>query len=118
MPGIGELIEGAVQQAAQPGRQSMPGMLSPASGDPMAGGGVGAHNRKQESFLMECLMAKSASFGVLHLGVAFSLSFALTGNVAIAGAITLVEPAANTVVHCFFDRWWQRRHPAPAPAAA
>lgn len=63
-------------------------------------------------------MAKSAAFGVLHMGVAFSLSYMLTGSVAIAGAITLVEPVANTVVHYFFDRWWQRRHAAPAPAAA
>ncbi|HET9822139.1 MAG TPA: DUF2061 domain-containing protein [Burkholderiaceae bacterium] len=51
-------------------------------------------------------MAKSAAFGVMHLGIAFAVSFALTGNVAIAGAITLVEPAVNTVAHYFFDRSW------------
>lgn len=51
-------------------------------------------------------MAKSAAFGVVHLGIAFSVSFALTGSVAIAGAITLVEPVVNTVAHYFFDRWW------------
>jgi uncharacterized membrane protein len=54
-------------------------------------------------------MAKSATFGVMHLGIAFTLSYALTGSVAIAGAITLVEPLANTVAHYFFDRWWERR---------
>jgi uncharacterized membrane protein len=54
-------------------------------------------------------MAKSASFGVMHLGIAFGVSYALTGNVAIAGAITLVEPVVNTVAHYFFDRWWARR---------
>jgi len=53
-------------------------------------------------------MAKSASFGILHLGVAFGVSFVLTGDVAIAGAITLVEPAVNTVVHYFHDRHWGR----------
>jgi uncharacterized membrane protein len=62
----------------------------------------------------------------MHLGIAFSISFALTGSVAVAGAITLVEPVANTVAHYWFDRWWARReqraagaaalHPAPAPA--
>lgn len=55
-------------------------------------------------------MAKSATFGVMHLGIAFAVSYALTGNVAIAGAITLVEPLVNTVAHYFFDRWWG--HPA------
>ena len=51
-------------------------------------------------------MAKSATFGVMHLGIAFGVSYALTGDVAIAGAITLVEPMVNTVAHYFFDRWW------------
>lgn len=51
-------------------------------------------------------MAKTASFGVLHLGIAFSVSYALTGSVAISGAITLVEPLCNTVAHYFFDKYW------------
>ncbi len=54
-------------------------------------------------------MAKSASFGAMHLGIAFGVSFVLTGSVAIAGAITLVEPLVNTVAHYFFDRWWAGR---------
>lgn len=53
-------------------------------------------------------MAKSAAFGVVHLGIAFGVSFALTGSVAMAGAITVVEPLANTVAHYFFERWWGR----------
>lgn len=54
-------------------------------------------------------MAKSAAFGVLHLGIAFTVGYALTGSVAVAGAITLVEPVANTIAHYFFDRWWESR---------
>ncbi len=54
-------------------------------------------------------MAKSAVFGVMHLGIAFGVSYALTDSVAIAGAITLVEPVVNTIAHFFFDRWWERR---------
>lgn len=66
-------------------------------------------------------MAKSASFGVMHLGIAFGVSYALTGSVTVAGAITVVEPICNTVAHYFFDRWWDRRQAArraasPAPA--
>lgn len=55
-------------------------------------------------------MVKSASFGVVHLGIAFGVSYALTGDVAVAGAITLVEPLVNTFAHYLFDRWWG--HPA------
>ena len=55
-------------------------------------------------------MVKTASFGVLHLTIAFSISYALTGDVAISGAITLLEPLANTVAFYFFDRYWG--HPA------
>ena len=55
-------------------------------------------------------MAKSAAFGVLHLGIAFGVGYALTGSVTIAGALMLVEPLVNTVAHYFFDKWWG--HPA------
>ncbi len=51
-------------------------------------------------------MAKSASFGVLHLGIAFSVTYVLTGSLSAAGAVMLVEPLVNTVAHYFFDRWW------------
>ncbi|MCW5609555.1 MAG: DUF2061 domain-containing protein [Rubrivivax sp.] len=62
-------------------------------------------------------MAKSATFGVMHLGIAFGISYALTGDIAIAGAITFLEPLANTVAHYFFDRWWTRRHATAAASA-
>lgn len=51
-------------------------------------------------------MAKSATFGVMHIAIAFGVSYLLTGSVAMAGAITLIEPLANTVAHYFFDRLW------------
>lgn len=54
-------------------------------------------------------MAKTATFGIMHLGIAFSVSYALTGSVTIAGAITFVEPLVNTVAHYFFDKYWD--HP-------
>lgn len=58
-------------------------------------------------------MTKSAAFGIVHLGIAFGVSYALTGNIAIAGAITVVEPLVNTVAHFFFDRWWGPAGSAP-----
>lgn len=62
-------------------------------------------------------MAKSAVFGVMHVGIAFSVSLALTGNWAMAGAITIAEPVVNTVAHYFFDRWWDRRAAGRVAAA-
>lgn len=64
-------------------------------------------------------MTKSLAFGAMHVVIAFSIGYALTGSVAVAGAITLIEPVANTVAHYFFDRWWERRHgraPKAVPA--
>jgi uncharacterized membrane protein len=63
-------------------------------------------------------MAKSAVFGVMHLGIAFGVGYALTGSVAVAGAITLVEPICNTAAHYFFDRWWERRRQVAVPRRA
>ncbi|MDN3919230.1 DUF2061 domain-containing protein [Roseateles violae] len=54
-------------------------------------------------------MAKTASFGALHLCTSFGVTYALTGNIAVAGAVTFVEPLLNTVVHYFFDKYWD--HP-------
>lgn len=51
-------------------------------------------------------MAKTATFGVMHLVTSFSVTYALTGNMAIAGAVTFVEPVVNTVMHYFFDKYW------------
>ena len=54
-------------------------------------------------------MAKTATFGVLHLLTSFSVTYTLTGSLTIAGAVTFVEPVLNTVMHYFFDKYWD--HP-------
>lgn len=54
-------------------------------------------------------MAKSAAFGVVHVITAFSVTYALTGSLSLAGIVTLVEPVVNTVVHYFFDKVWEER---------
>jgi uncharacterized membrane protein len=54
-------------------------------------------------------MAKTATFGVMHLATSFSVTYALTGSVSIAGIVTFVEPLVNTVMHYFFDKYWD--HP-------
>ncbi|NIA71766.1 DUF2061 domain-containing protein [Pelagibius litoralis] len=53
-------------------------------------------------------MAKTLSFAVLHFGVGFGVTYALTGSVLIATGVALIEPAVNTVVFFFHERFWQR----------
>jgi uncharacterized membrane protein len=52
---------------------------------------------------------------VLHLLIAVGVGWALTGSLAVAGAMALVEPAANSVALYFFERWWTQRAAGPAP---
>ena len=53
---------------------------------------------------------KTATFAVLHLAIAVSLGWLLTGSLVLAGLITLVEPALNTAAHAAIDAFWSRRH--------
>ena len=54
-------------------------------------------------------MAKTATFGVMHVITAFTVTYAMTGSMAVAGVVTFVEPIVNTVMHYFFDKYWD--HP-------
>ena len=62
-------------------------------------------------------MTKTFSFAVVHFIVAFTVGFALTGSVAIGGAMALVEPALNTVAYFFHEKAWERLRPAGVQAA-
>lgn len=53
-------------------------------------------------------MTKTFSFAVVHFIVAFSVGYALTGSLAIGGAIALIEPALNTVAYFFHEKAWDR----------
>lgn len=60
-------------------------------------------------------LIKTATFAAIHFSVAFSVGYALTGSVGLAGAIALIEPAANTIAYFFHERIWlafTRRDPA------
>ena len=54
-------------------------------------------------------MLKSGIFGLIHVVIAFTIGYLLTGSLAIAGLMTFLEPLANTIAFYFFDRYWQRR---------
>jgi uncharacterized membrane protein len=61
-------------------------------------------------------VTKTLSFAVVHFIVAFSVGFALTGSLAIGGAIALIEPALNTVAYFFHEKAWERVRAPRGPA--
>lgn len=63
-------------------------------------------------------LVKTLSFAVLHFSVGFTVTFALTGSVAISTGVALIEPAVNTVVFFFHERAWQRFTASKAQRAA
>jgi uncharacterized membrane protein len=64
-------------------------------------------------------MAKTLSFAVVHMGVAFSVGYAFTGDLRVGGALALVEPLCNTVAYYVHEKVWKRidapRTPSPPP---
>lgn len=56
-------------------------------------------------------MKKTLSFAAIHMGVAFTVGFAMTGDVWVGGMLALVEPCCNTVAYYFHERFWQRHQP-------
>ena len=53
-------------------------------------------------------MAKTTSFAIMHFCVAFGVTYAITGDVVIGGAVAMVEPAVNTVAYFFHEKIWTR----------
>ena len=53
-------------------------------------------------------MTKTVSFAIVHMGVAFGVGYAMTGSIAVGGALALVEPLVNTVAYFFHEKAWER----------
>ena len=53
-------------------------------------------------------LLKTATFAMVHFGVAFTIAFLLTGSAAIASALALIEPLANTFAYFLHERAWSR----------
>ncbi len=49
---------------------------------------------------------KTITFACVHFTVAFSVTYALTGSVALGGLIALIEPACNTIAYYLHERAW------------
>ncbi|MEW6166338.1 MAG: DUF2061 domain-containing protein [Pseudomonadota bacterium] len=57
-------------------------------------------------------MAKTLSFGAMHIGVAFTVVYLMTGDWLTGG---LVAPCVNTIAYHVHELLWKRRE-AAAPA--
>lgn len=56
-------------------------------------------------------MIKTLTFATVHMSVAFTVVYLTTGNIALGGAVALIEPLCNTVAYFFHERLWERiRH--------
>jgi uncharacterized membrane protein len=53
-------------------------------------------------------LMKTLSFAALHFGVAFGVAYVLTGSMAVAAGMGLIEPVANTIAFYFHERAWRR----------
>ena len=56
-------------------------------------------------------MKKTVSFAIIHMCVAFTVGFVMSGDVWVGGALALVEPMCNTVAFYFHEKFWNRCSP-------
>lgn len=54
-------------------------------------------------------LMKTFTYLSIHLTVGFSVAYALTGSVKVAGGIALIEPCINAVAFFFHERFWNRK---------
>jgi len=59
-------------------------------------------------------MLKTVTFTLRHCCIAFSVTYALTGSIAIGGLVATVEPLCNSVGFYFHEKLWQRFERSPA----
>lgn len=63
-------------------------------------------------------LAKTLTYLSIHLTVGFSVAYAMTGSIEIAGGIALIEPCINAVAFFFHERAWRRLDARGAVTAA
>lgn len=63
------------------------------------------------------IVAKTASWSLVHMTVAIAVAYALTRDWRAALAVGLIEPVFQTIAFAVHERAWARRA-APVPASA
>lgn len=67
-------------------------------------------------------VAKTGSYWVVHIAVAITLTWALTGNLKAAIGVGILEPTVQAFVFYFHDMFWEKKRagklfsPALVPA--
>lgn len=56
---------------------------------------------------------KTLTFAIVHMTVAFTVVWAMTGSWMAGGAVALVEPAINTVAYFVHESLWERHGVEP-----
>jgi len=51
---------------------------------------------------------KTLTFALVHMTIAFTVVWALTGSIALGGAVALIEPTLNTIAYFFHEKVWER----------
>ena len=72
-------------------------------------------------------LIKTFTYLSIHLTIGFSVAYVMTGSVALAGGIAIIEPCINAVAFFFHEKAWDRAArrnasggdtpPATSPAA-
>jgi uncharacterized membrane protein len=55
------------------------------------------------------LALKTTSYAIVHLCVATIVAYSLTGNMAIALSIGIIEPAVQTIIFAMHDWLWEHK---------
>ncbi len=53
-------------------------------------------------------LIKTLTYLSIHLTVGFTVAYLMTGSVAIAGGIALIEPMINAVAFFFHEQVWKK----------
>lgn len=51
---------------------------------------------------------KTLTFAIVHVCVAFLVTFAITGSLAIGGLVAIIEPMVNTFVFFLHEKLWNK----------
>jgi uncharacterized membrane protein len=57
-------------------------------------------------------MLKTITFALMHISIAFTIVYLMTGDLMVGGAVALVEPLCNSVAYFFHERLWERKRAA------
>ncbi|MEC3909907.1 DUF2061 domain-containing protein [Sphingobium sp. CR2-8] len=58
-------------------------------------------------------LIKTGTYLTIHLTVGFTVAYLMTGSLALAGGIALIEPMINAVAFFFHEQAWKKIQARP-----